>query len=57
MFLQEGIKLFLCGQQNSVCLFNVGKVIVNIDVLISHAMLWERGKKERKDAAFVGKGR
>ena len=39
----------------TLCLFNVDKVVVNIDVLISHVM--ERGKKERKDAAFVGKGR
>lgn len=56
MFLQEGINLFLCGQQNSLCLFNVDKVIVNIDVLISHVMGGRKEGKERRDAAFVGKG-
>lgn len=47
MFLQEGINLFLCGQQNSVCSFNVDKVIVNIDVFISHIMGVRKEGKER----------
>lgn len=48
MFLQEGINLFLCGQQNSVCLFHVDKVIVNIDVLISHVMGERKGERKRR---------
>lgn len=48
MFLQEGINLFLCGQQNSVCLFHADKVIVNIDVLISHVMGERKGERKRR---------
>lgn len=43
MSLQEGINLSLCGQQNSMCSYNMHKIIVNIDVL--RAKLRERGKK------------
>lgn len=56
MFLQEGINLLLCGQQNSACLFNVDKVIVNIDVFISYVMGNER-EEGREDVAFVGGAR
>lgn len=43
-FCKKESTFFLCGQQNSACLFNVDKVIVNIDVLIRRVM--ER-RKER----------
>lgn len=46
MFLQEEINPFLCGQQNSACLFNVDKVIVNIDMLIS--CIIGKGKEGKK---------
>lgn len=56
MFLQEGINLFLCRQQNSVCVFNGDKAIVNIDAFISHVLGNER-EEGREDVAFVGRGR
>lgn len=54
MFLQEGINLFLFGQQNLVCLFNVDKVIVNIDVRISQVMRQRKEGKKRCGYCWQG---